>query len=69
MSLDAVKLGDQLELCIFPDGLQAELFIEQARVCWTRDHEFGVAFTVTEQDVLTRLIQIWGALNVETPTQ
>ncbi len=65
MSLDTVKMGDDLELHIFPDESQSELFIQKAKVCWMRGQEFGVAFIAVQQDVLQRLIQVWGALDGE----
>jgi hypothetical protein len=67
MSLDPVKMGDDLELHIFPDESHAELFIQKAKVCWMRGQEFGVAFIAIQPDVLKRLIQVWGALDVGVP--
>lgn len=51
-------MGDDLALHIFPDELHSELFIQKAKVCWVRDHAFGVAFTSVQPDVLNRLMQV-----------
>jgi hypothetical protein len=67
MSMDTVKIGDDLELHIFPGESHSELFIQKAKVCWTRGHEFGVAFIAVQPDVLKRLIQVWGALDDGIP--
>jgi hypothetical protein len=44
---------------------RAELFIREARVCWTLGREFGVAFAALQPDVSKRLMQVLATLNVE----
>lgn len=68
-SLDTVRVRDDLELYIFPDDSHPELFIQEAKVCWMLGHEFGVAFTVVQPDVLKRLMHVLAALDVEVPPQ
>jgi hypothetical protein len=44
---------------------RAELFIWEARVCWTLGCEYGVAFAALQPDVSKRLMQVLATLNVE----
>ena len=62
MSLSAVPLGAHLELRLFPNDSNTELFLEQVTVRWSRGQEFGVAFTTVQSETLKRLIQVWGLL-------
>lgn len=55
-------MGDDLALYIFPDESHSELFIQETKVCWMRDHKFGVAFTSVQPDVVNRLIQVLAEL-------
>ncbi|THJ24809.1 MAG: PilZ domain-containing protein [Nitrospira sp. CG24E] len=41
MSLSKVSPGDDLQLHIFRDDSNSELFLEQVTVRWSRGHEFA----------------------------
>jgi len=53
--------------CPFSDDSSAELLLERVTVRWSREHEFGVAFTAIQSETLKRLIQVWGLLSSDVP--
>jgi len=54
--------GSDVELCIYPDDASGGLVIQVAKVCWVRDHEFGVAFVAIDPEVTQQLDSLWSAL-------
>ena len=54
--------GSDVELCIYPDDTSGGLVIQLAKVCWVRDHEFGVAFVAIDPEVTKQLASMWSAL-------
>lgn len=54
--------GSDVELCIYPDDTSGGLAIQLAKVCWARDHEFGVAFVAIDPEVTQQLVSLWSAL-------
>lgn len=54
-----VPAGAELEICIFPEDEGNPFVIEGATVRWTRNQEFGLAFTRIRPEVVKQLTQLW----------
>lgn len=60
MSLVAVPVGAELECCIFPQDAGNPFTVEGAMVRWSRNREFGLAFTKVRPGVQRRIAQLCG---------
>jgi c-di-GMP-binding flagellar brake protein YcgR len=53
-----VQVGAEVEFCIFPADEDNPFIIDAATVRWTRDQEFGLAFTQMRPSVQQQLVRL-----------